>query len=50
MGDVRPYIRNSVTNVAEFEQTFRAWAKRSTEGLAELKALSPVDANGNLKR
>jgi hypothetical protein len=50
MGDVRPYLRNSVTNSAEFEQTFRAWAKRSTEGLAELKALSPIDANGNVAK
>jgi len=41
--DMGPYIRNSVTNAAEFEQVFRRWARTSADGLAELKALSPID-------
>ncbi|HEX7857119.1 MAG TPA: DUF3313 family protein [Sphingobium sp.] len=50
MGDLRPYLRNSVTNSAEFEEAFSAWAKRSAAGLGELKALSPIDANGKLAK
>jgi len=41
--DVGPYIRNSVTNAAEFERVFQRWAETSAEGLAELKSLSPID-------
>ncbi|HEY6814832.1 MAG TPA: DUF3313 family protein [Croceibacterium sp.] len=41
--DMGPYVRNSVTNAAAFEQVFRRWAQTSAEGLAELKELSPVD-------
>ncbi|HEU4651159.1 MAG TPA: DUF3313 family protein [Croceibacterium sp.] len=41
--DMGPYIRNSVTNMAAFEQVFRRWARASADGLAELKALSPID-------
>jgi hypothetical protein len=41
--DMGPYIRNSVTNAAEFERVFRRWAETSAEGLAELKSLSPID-------
>jgi hypothetical protein len=41
--DMGPFIRNSVTNTAAFEQVFRRWARASADGLAELKALSPVD-------
>lgn len=44
--DAGPYIRNSVTNAAEFEQVFSRWARTSAEGLAELKELSPVDPAG----
>lgn len=41
-GDMGPYIRNSVTNRAEFETMFRSWADTSIKGLAELKARSPL--------
>jgi hypothetical protein len=41
--DMGPFIRNSVTNAAAFEQVFRRWARTSADGLAELKELSPVD-------
>ncbi|MGK6356783.1 DUF3313 family protein [Sphingomonas sp. DT-207] len=44
--DFGPYIRNRATNAGEFEQLFSRWAKESTDGLAELKALSPVDPAG----
>ena len=41
-GDAGPYIRNSVTNRSDFEEMFRNWAKISINGLAELKAMSPI--------
>jgi uncharacterized protein involved in copper resistance len=41
-GDTGPFIRNSVTNRADFKQLFRTWAKISVDGLAELKAMSPI--------
>lgn len=45
-GDGPIYVRNSVTNAAEFERVFSQWAKISAEGLGELKALSPINADG----
>lgn len=45
-GDSGPFLRNSVTNIAEFEQLFSRWAKISVSGLAELKALSPISSTG----
>lgn len=36
--------RTSVSNRADFEQAFGSWAKASANGLTELKALSPIDA------
>lgn len=50
VGDVGPYLRNSATNAGAFEATFARWAKISVKGLAELKALSPIDANGALAK
>jgi len=46
LDDMGPYMRNSVTNAADFEQAFRSWAKISANGLSELKDLSPVDTSG----
>lgn len=43
--DMGPYVRNSVTNAAAFEQVFSRWARDSADGLAELKSLSPIDAS-----
>lgn len=43
-GDTRPFLRNSVTNRTDFSRMFTAWAKASAEGLAKLKAMSPVGA------
>ena len=34
--------RNSVTNIADFEEVFRTWARAAVRGLEELKAQSPV--------
>jgi len=45
-GDTGPYLRNSTTNSWEFESLFRRWAKMSIDGLAELKSLSPINADG----
>jgi len=45
-GDSRPYLRNSVTNVSDFERVFQIWAKASVEGLAKLKEMSPIGAAG----
>jgi hypothetical protein len=43
-GDTGPYLRNSVTNRADFTRLFRRWAEISVDGLAELKARSPIAA------
>ena len=43
--DMGPFIRNSVTNAAAFEQLFQRWARTSAEALAELKELSPIDTS-----
>ncbi len=43
--EMGPYIRNSVTNAAAFEQVFSRWARTSADGLAELKSLSPIDTS-----
>jgi hypothetical protein len=49
-GDSAPYIRNRVTNISDFENLFTRWARVSTRGLDELKALSPIDADGIRRR
>ena len=41
-GDTQPYLRNSVTNRADFKILFRKWAKASIAGLNRLKGRSPV--------
>ena len=41
-GDRQPYLRNRVTNKADFERMFREWAKLSVEGLTRLKNGSPM--------
>jgi len=43
-GDSSPYLRNSVTNRADFQRMFDDWAKASVAELGKLKAMSP--ANG----
>jgi hypothetical protein len=40
-GDTQPYLRNAVTNKADFKILFRKWAKMSAEGLNRLKAGGP---------
>jgi hypothetical protein len=49
-GDNSTYLRNSVTNRSDFDRLFSVWAKLSAEGLAKLKALSPVDSEGVLRK
>jgi hypothetical protein len=44
-GDTSRLMRNSVTNRSDFSRLFADWAKASVNGLAELKALSPVDVS-----
>ncbi|HEX4183177.1 MAG TPA: DUF3313 family protein, partial [Caulobacteraceae bacterium] len=44
VGDSRPYLRNSVTNRADFRRMFGSWADASVEGVGKLKAMSPVSA------
>jgi len=39
-GDTQAFIRNSVTNRADFRQLIKLWASNSVRGLGELKALS----------
>ena len=45
-GDNGPWLRTSASNRADFDRLFRRWAEASANGLIELKALSPVDVNG----
>lgn len=45
-GDNMPALRTSVSNRADFSQLFRRWAKVSIDGLATLKELSPISADG----
>jgi hypothetical protein len=41
-GDRQPYMRNRVTNKADFNRMFLEWAKLSVDGLTRLKGSSPV--------
>lgn len=43
VGDSRPYLRNSVTNRADFRQVFQTWANASVKGLNELKTASTAN-------
>jgi hypothetical protein len=45
-GDNGPWLRTSASNRSDFDRLFRRWAEASAEGLVELKALSPIDVNG----
>lgn len=45
-GDNGPWLRTSASNRADFDRLFRRWAEASANGLVELKALSPIDVNG----
>jgi hypothetical protein len=46
-GDNGPWLRTSASNRADFDRLFRRWAETAAEGLVELKALSPIDVNGD---
>ena len=39
-GDTQSFIRNSVTNRADFRQLIKLWASNSARGLGQLKAVS----------
>jgi len=45
-GDEFAQMRTSVSNRADFSRLFKSWAKTSTNGLATLKELSPISADG----
>ena len=45
-GDEFAQMRTSVSNRADFSRLFKTWAKASTNGLATLKSLSPINADG----
>ena len=50
-GDTSMMLRNSITNRSDFTRLFTNWASESVAGLAELKALSPVDVStGRFKK
>lgn len=49
-GDTGPFMRNSVTNRADFTELFQRWAKISIEAMAELKAMSPIPENPTAAR
>ena len=44
-GDM-PGQRTSASNREDFEDLFKDWAKTSVEGLAQLKAMSPINSEG----
>ena len=39
-------LRTSVSNRADFSRLFKSWAKSSTNGMAVLKSLSPINEDG----
>lgn len=41
-GDRQPYLRNRVSNKADFNRMFREWAKLSVDGLTRLKGSAPA--------
>jgi hypothetical protein len=41
-GDNQRFLRNSVTNRADFRALFRRWARDSIDGLRRLQSTSPV--------
>jgi hypothetical protein len=45
-GDNGPWVRSRASNRADFDRLFRSWSEASAQGLVELKALSPIDVNG----
>jgi len=45
-GDQFASMRTSVSNRADFSRLFKSWANASTNGLATLKELSPISADG----
>jgi hypothetical protein len=49
-GDSVVYMRNSATNRSDFRQLARSWAKKSVNGLRQLKSLSPINATGQKQR
>lgn len=50
VGSHASFRRNSATNRSDFEQLFTTWGGISAEGLDDLKALSPIDAEGALRK
>jgi hypothetical protein len=45
-GDSMPYMRNSVSNTADFSRMFEIWAKSSVDGLKTLQMGNPAQAPG----
>lgn len=45
-GSTGGYMRTAASNWADFENLFDGWAKISAKALDQLKARSPIDANG----
>ena len=41
-GDSMPYLRNSVSNRADFSRMFDIWAKSSVDGLKMLQMRNPA--------
>ena len=41
-GDNMRFLRNAVTNRADFRSLFRSWARESIDGLRQLQSASPV--------
>jgi len=46
-GDNGSALRNSVTNRGDFEDLVKNWARQTADGLGKIKAMSPIDGDGN---
>ena len=49
-GDNSSALRNSVTNRADFRLLVKSWAQTSVKGLDQLKARSPINAQGQAEK
>ena len=50
VGDNMVGWRSSVTNKGDFRNVVKTWADISVKGMSELKALSPVNTDGQSTR
>jgi|SRR5215203_3073895 len=49
-GDNSGGLRTSASNIGDFTDLVATWAKQTAQGLTKLKAMSPIDAEGQPRR